>query len=76
MFMGDLDSVCVGEATSAEYEMLISIRVENMQGRLYAESAATSAEDRETLEILVAAGLVLEVPATATSARGYVAIPA
>lgn len=61
--------------TDAAYELLISIRVENMQGRLYRETPATSAADRETLKILVCAGLVHVVSATDASVGGYVAIP-
>jgi hypothetical protein len=72
----DLQEVVSEDATDAAYELLISIRVENMQGRLYTETDATSAADRGTLKILVCAGLVHEVSATASSVRGYMAIPA
>lgn len=72
----DLQEVSAEDATDVAYELLISIRVENMQGKLYTETPTMSAEDRKALEILVCAGLVHVVSATASSVRGFVAIPA
>jgi hypothetical protein len=51
--------------------LLCCVRCENMRGRMYWPAAS----ERTDLDTLVRRGLVLEVSATPTSLRGYVAVP-
>lgn len=53
-------------------DLLCSVRIANMRGVLYWGRPC----ERPALDALVRSGAVYPVPATATSLRGYVAIPA
>lgn len=76
MFTAELTETETTETTEAScaYDLLVSIRIENMRGRLFTDWAL-SASDREYLQDLVDVGVVLVVPATAASLVGYVAVP-
>lgn len=52
-------------------DLLCCVRLENMRGRLY----LASSRERDEMDALVRRGLVLPVPATPMSLRGYVAMP-
>lgn len=51
--------------------LLCCVRCENMRGRMYWPTDS----ERTELDALVRRGLVVEVSATPTSLRGYVAMP-